>query len=420
MDFRLRIKGKLDIDKMNVSCITTLFMVLCFGWCKSQVVEVSINAYFENCVSEGNSNITCFFANEDKYVSWGIPKSRQRSALEFIERNQNITIQVNDSTNNSNPIGILVHHNWPITGNIPKLIDFIIELNISDVSINLYEKLIIPFTLSIHETLNEALTIDDDGVCPFSNNSEWFGMYNADMPCCPYYTPSKPCSDRIKFIVPFNKNYTFVINETSYTLYIDGFINSPYDETQLPKTVEDTFITQESENTHSEIYASLISVCYEGANCDDGNECTLDQCKDGFCSNDPEAMNYAVCTLISSDRSDVCYQDYCWNGECIRNYTECDGGSYLSSSSGDGDDDDDSVDLVWLWTSLALLACLYMCLAIMSVLCLMMACPPLIYGLTVSSLPGASTSVGTDVMEIVADNPMYENLEQVFDNQLSQ
>lgn len=246
-------------------------------------INVTISGIFHSCSD------TCFIDNNGTSVNWGTPTIED--SLSGLEFNGNSIVLTTD--NSPKIIGNLTHHNWPIKGTVPNFVGLNITIT-SDL-----ESISIPFTLQINETNNKELTEDP---CPYANNSEWFGLFNNDSLCCPYYTLDEPCSDRIKFITPFNLEYTFQVNETQYTLYLDGFISD--------NEFKEVFITQETEATTGQIVARLIAVCAENATCDAEDQCTIGECLYGFCQYNYTSLNGHSCEL-NSNFHEQCHNSYC-------------------------------------------------------------------------------------------------------------
>ena len=381
----------------------------------ARYVDIHLQGSFANCqdVLNGNST-TDFCVYNGSVVHWGTPLVQDNlSGLEFI--GANTTLEIN--SNSKAEIGQLIHHNWPITGNIPIYVDFDLQLRINaDISQNLT----IPFQLEIDETPNRAVKLKDHEMCPFANNSEWFGLYNSSLPCCPYYTPKTACSDRIRFITPFNRDYTFLVNETEYTVKIEGFVNI----SNLNKTLVDTFVTQERFDTSGSVFASLAAVCSDNNTgiCNDNNVCTLDHCVEGFCVYNETALNGTVCNytnggnliFIGSYISE-CFDDICLRGQCVRQYYNCSD----SSSSDDRDrNDDDDVDLIPLFIPLAVLT--YMCIYLLPLLLLPLLCLLVPFFYKTVSLPSVGAIVGPDlILETpIENNPLYTNLTEMGNNPL--
>lgn len=397
-----------------------VLFVLCLA-SMGRAVEITVSGYFDNCTDNEGDVVSCIFENNQTSVKWATPiVGQNRSGLEFVEQsNSSIFINIEEKKT----IGSLIHHNWPVTGNVPDFVDFIVDLEITIPLMRTEQNVSIPFRLSIDETTNRAITLEGNETCPYASNDEWFGLYNDSMPCCPYYTPTYPCSDRIKFVTPFNKNHTFTVNETQYTLKIEGFVHLP----NTPQNIVDSFVTQEKLDTEGVIYASLVAVCSNNSTCDDQNKCTLDECVDGFCMYNKTALNFVPCNYTQdiprSERSSplflntICYEDYCLNGECMRIYENCSESTSSTSSSntnegGDGDD----IDLLPLWISLSALACLAMCLPLLCI-------PPLLGLLALTflksvSLPSTVSVRGADPTELepMGSNPIYESLAQEHTN----
>lgn len=289
----------LIINKMSLPVVFLLpmkilliFIIILLVDINSIDINVKTSGVFKNCSD------TCFIENNGTIVKWGIATiNNSLSGLEFIGK----LVELN-TDNSPKIIGNLIHNNYPITGVVPNLIDLNIsissELNITN----------IPFTLQINETTNKEL---NETICPYKDNPEWFGLFNNNSLCCPYLTIEEPCSDRIKFITPFNLEYSFVINETEYTLYIDGIKN------HNNHTV-DSFITEENKSTIGEIVARLIAICADNATCKEINECIISECLDGFCQYNSSILNGEECKKkIPMNYNDKCYDTYCLNGECI-------------------------------------------------------------------------------------------------------
>lgn len=390
---------------MRIFCI---FFVL-FVVCTSQQVNITIDGFFSNCqkVLHGNYSGELCRYNGSK-VQWGIPTIQSfLSGLEFVGMSSILEVNGNQEAS----IGHLIHHNWPINGNIPNYVDFDLHLTIMGAGPPQYTS--IPYTLEIDETSNKVTEFED--VCPYANDSDWFGLFNNQSLCCPYYTPEKPCSDRVRFVTPFNRNATFYVNETEYTLRVEGFVNMPI----LNKSIVDTFITQEGLDTSGVVFATLGALCSKNATCDDHNECTLDQCVDGFCDYNITSLNHKNCTY-AADVNHIflerqkCFEDYCWYGECIRKYYNCSESSSEEdeSSPSEGGDDDDGTDLIPLYASLASLACLCTFL-LLPLLCLPLCClPALLLSKSVSLPTTAAVSHTPDIQSPSMNNPLYTSLEQ--------
>lgn len=392
-----------------------------FIWgCIPQQVNITIEGSFSNCqkVLGGNSTDELCQYNSSM-VRWGTPTTQSLlSGLEFVA-SPTTTLGVNN--NDQASIGSLIHHNWPIKGNIPNYVDFDLYLKIYGAGPT--QNTTIPYTLEIDETSNQVT--DVDGVCPYANNSDWFGLFTNESLCCPYYTPNDPCSDRIRFVTPFNRNATFYVNETEYTLRIEGFINIPI----LNETIVDTFITQERFTTSGVVFASLVAVCSENTTCDDNNACTVDSCEDGFCDYNITALNRGNCTykpnkyhVIISQRNNnqECYEDYCWYGKCVREYYNCSGASSSESTSSDGAGDGNGggdTDLTPLYGALAATA--YLCMLLSPLLCLPLLCIfALLFGKVVTLPTSVGVASGYDPSNPLTSNPLYNPLEKTATNPL--
>lgn len=365
-------------------------------------VNVTTSGLFYNCSD------TCYINNISNIVRWGTPTiDNLLSGLEF--NGNSIELTTDNSPQN---IGNLTHYNWPINGIVPVFIG----LNIT-IQSNL-DSITIPFKLQINETNNKIL---NKTICPYSNNPEWFGLFNNNSLCCPYYTINDPCSDRIKFITPFNLEYSFIINETQYTLYIDGI--------QHDGQIRESFITQEKKITVGQIYARLISLCSHNATCNQINQCTLGQCLDGFCQYNYTSLNDQYCE-ISNNFDKECHKTYCFNGQCklelLNNITcgpfDCPGicmngiCSYNSTCNDiSSSDDNDDTNLLWLLSLLALCCCipLLCCCLLLPLLC----CIPLILLLIAKSIPeSAAVKAGTEGLTQALNNPTYANMAEGIDN----
>jgi len=381
---------------------------------------ISITGSFEECED-------CIFVNNTiNYIQWGSPTvGENRSGLEFLG-STNVTLAPEQRLQT----GSLLHHNWPIRGNIPETVELVLSIVIWDdedlVPKNSPSTSNFSYTLRIYETSNRATGLED-GICEHANDSGWFGLYNSSMVCCPYYTPEVACSDKISFLTPFDVDKTLFIDETEYTLKIEGFVNEPVYE-----VVED-FITQEKEVNSGVVYAELVAVCAANATCDDGNQCTFDECLDGFCFHNTSTYEGKACGPDETPNSlantwrmvyrfltrgisedEKCYEYRCHYGECIKIEENCTNPSSSSSSSslsddGDGGDDDDDNELLApilgsALAALCLLCCLLPCLFLPFLLC-----PLLLFLLKDASIP---TSVATRAMdptelESIATNPTY-------------
>jgi hypothetical protein len=257
-------------------------------------ISVNTSGTFYNCSD------TCFINNvTESSVMWGTPTIENLlSGLEFIGN-----FSVLNTDNSPQIIGTLVHNNWPINGKVPDFISLNISIE-SDLDVTT-----IPFRLQVNETTNRESSVVP---CPFGNNSEWFGMFNNDSLCCPYLTFNDPCSDRIKFITPFNLEYSFLINETNYTLFIDGI--KDFEDGMI----RESFITQEEKVTSGEIFARLIALCADNVTCDGINQCTTGECLDGFCQYNLTELNGNNCIInIPDGFNEDCYDTYCLDGDCV-------------------------------------------------------------------------------------------------------
>jgi hypothetical protein len=319
-------------------------------------------------------------------------------------------------------IGELIHFNLHITSTyeypIPKYLNLKLALYIPYFGMN--QSIELPYQLSLDETNNEEYNLGNNETCPYINNTEWFGLYNSSMKCCPYYTPEDPCSDRIAFIEPFHQNITFEVNETRYTLYINGFIETP-----ISNYIQETFITQEKVNSSSQILASMIVECSPNTTCDDGNQCTLDLCENGFCFFYHNLLIGMPCSLDEDlpPFNEDCYQDICTyfkensTIKCMRHYENCTEESseesfpsFLSSDL-NGDDDDDDEDWTALYASLAALAglCLFYLLLALILLPLLFI-PPLLLILGGGIAASAATAAPDPPMGgDVGMNPLYDD-----------
>lgn len=409
-----------------------VLIVLAFVIPRSQsVLRISITGSFRECED-------CIFANNTtNYIQWGSPTiGESRSGLEFLG-STNVTLVPEQRLQT----GSLLHHNWPIRGNIPETVELVLNINIwdnEDLNPNFPITSNFSYTLHIDETNNRAASLED-GVCGYANDSGWFGLYNSSMVCCPYYTPEVACSDKISFLTPFDVDKTFFIDETEYTLKIEGFVNEPVYE-----VVED-FITQEREVNGGVVYAELVAVCAANATCDDGNQCTFDECLDGFCFHNASTYEGDKCgpdetpgSLANTWRTvyrfftrgvyedEKCYEYRCHHGECIKIEENCNDSSSSSSSpslssdgdGGDGDDDEELIASILGSTlaTLCLLCCLLPCLFLPFLLC-----PLLLFLLKDASIPVSTMSTrAMDPTELhsIAANPTYDPVGTGGDNPL--
>lgn len=409
-----------------------IILILFIPLISSQEVDIQVSGLFGACYDQNNVSVLCLYKQNATFIEWGTPIiGSLRSGLEF-NTSGKITLSLNGIYKTS--IGTLIHHNWPIKSTsdypIPKYIDFNLTLNIEDVII---ENITIPYYLYLDETDNKAYPLGLNDTCPYENATEWYGLYNSSHPCCPYYTTvsSGPCSDKIAFIYSFSRNHTFIINETQYTLKIEGFIDS-----SITESLVETFITQEKKITTAFILASLIAKCSVNATCDDYNECTFDECIDDFCFHNITYFDHYPCNYsgVLNSSENGCFEDICWQGECERSFYNCsnssssststngdgsssgndsgDGGSSSSSHYGDGNN-----DLLPLWVSLASLLCLLALLSPLLLLPLLCLLLPLVL-LKDVSLPSAAGVKNLDPAEMgqVSGNPIYEEMEDILTN----
>lgn len=355
-----------------------LLYVLIFSVSAENFINITTSGEFYNCSD------TCFIQNNT--VMWGIPTINDSlSGLEFQSGSAYLPLE----NMASSYIGDLIHNNFPITGVVPEYV----QLNIT---IHTHERVLveIPFMLNIHETNNK---VSDSHPCKYADAPEWFGMFDQNTSlCCPYYTKSYPCSDRIRFITPFNINYSFIVGETNYTLYIDGF-------NQATNWIEDTFITQELYSTVGKIYARLIALCADNTTCH-SNECTIGKCKEGYCQYNSTILNGEECY---SD--DPCISAYCLNGECITGNNIC-----PDSSDNSDDDDNDDINLLPLLSLVSL--CCYLIPLLICCCCLLLLIPLGIILLIKTLLGATSVSAGITPLSPTDDNPLYECVEKICEN----
>lgn len=412
-------------------------IVLITGTLAQFDVDIVISGWFYECTDYNSNPVPCIFGNNT--VNWGNPIiDDNRSGLEFI--GGNVTIIANEE--NPIVIGYLRHHNWPINGNetnIPAYVKLVLTLRlyINITNTILYRN--VTFTLNVHETENRATKFED--VCPFENATEWFGLYNTYLPCCPYYTENNyngsiagPCSDRIKFNQTIDEEFIFQIEETEYTLIIRGIINN-----QIPTNeVINAFITQEKLITQGSVLATITALCAENTTCDDGKQCTVDECIDGFCFFDSEPLNGTTCNYNQTRQYGImqidneCYDYICINGNCITVPYDCPSesssessleSSSESSSESDGGDGNldggdgnlDGAIIAGLISTATLLYCIpLLCIPILTLLLI----PFIIY--ISKTIPTTVGIRGPDPIEMgnVVNNPTYNDLTDTMTNPL--
>lgn len=397
----------------SLCCFTTLFAL---SHCN---FSVSVSGHFEAC------DECVFVNNSNNFVQWGTPTIGQnRSGLEFIGFEETLI-----SPEEKIQVGFLNHHNWPIQGSVPQSLNLTLTIHIQDnTSVDILSNF--TYTLIIDETNNRATSLENE-TCPFENGEGWFGLYNESMVCCPYFTPERACSDKINFLTPFDADKTFFIDETEYTLKIQGFVNEPVFE-----VVED-FITQEVKINRGIVQAELMTLCASNFTCNDNNPCTFDECIDGFCDHNPSTYEGETCIpqrfpvfygntyrgYIRSDNKnsdDSCYHYECMQGGCVKIQENCTVPQESSSDKG-GDDDDDELAIILpvaLASSLATL-CLLLCL-LCSLLVPALMCVLFLPFLKETVVPGSIATVDMDPIELqtITTNPIYDPIETVGENPL--
>lgn len=378
-----------------------IILLLSLTTCHAFTVNVTTYGIFYSC-----SDI-CFLENNGTSVKWGEPTVGQSlSGLDFDGERTALSLDNNEF------IGNLTHNNWPITGIVPQFVGFNLTITSN------FNAITIPFMIGINETNNK---ITNEVPCPYINASEWFGLFNNESLCCPYYTENAPCSDRIRFIIPFNLEYTFFVNETEYTLFIEGIKHGGQ--------IRDVFITQERFSTIGKIFARLIAVCAENDVCSPFNICVFGECLDGFCVYNKTIFNGKDCkTDIPLGFHPNCYTVYCFDGECIIDVNDTNGSNCIKDecdgicvngtcdaycrSIGDGDDDANLLPL------LSLLSLLCYCLPLLCCLLLMPLCLLPLLLIAKKTPESAAVAIDTELLTKAMLNPLHEESLHVQDNQL--
>jgi len=293
-------------------------------------LEITTSGEFLNCQPPGSGESQCTFYNTSNplgsQVRWAKPanKGHERSGLGYIGRTSNFSLS---PPNKPQLIGILQHYNWPVTGYVPDTIDFNLNLTFLD---GTRPSKVLSFTLDIDETLNQVTDLIN-GTCEYASNLEWFGEWNGSFPCCPYFTPKDPCSDRIRFHSSVNINETFAINDTLFTLQIDGFFDG---------VIVEFFITQEGNVTTGSLFGRLVQTCKDTC---EQISCFTSECISGICDFYPIPEAQRECLCFSNCTECISHGCYWCSGEC----TDQNGLSCTSDCEPSiGGDDDSTSDVV--------------------------------------------------------------------------
>jgi len=352
-----------------------LLVLLCLPL--SFAVEITTIGEFSNCQPPSKYfEETCNFPlnSTEHQVRWAKSTGLGRSGLGYVGFTTNFTLEPLEKPQ---LIGILRHYNWPVTGYVPKTVD--LKLNLTTGEIPLVQLF---FTLDIHETPNKATPLIND-TCVYSSNPDW----KPDEPCCPYFTPTIPCSDRIQFITPVDLNKTFTIGETIYTLKVDGFFENG--------SLIDFFVTQEKEVSNGYLFGRIVQTC--ASTCYSADPCINGTCLGGIC----EFFPITGCNCLQNCTECIDQNCFWCNGVC-----EAQSSSTCISTCVPGDsNEDDSGKVAGIIIGSILACCCLMALLLTALLGLV--CIPFLP--KIKSIIYSSGVIGSKrTLQGAMENPLHE------------